>query len=254
MAGNPLGPLNDLLGNVPGLSMVFGEGGMLGPAIQAPVQLQQPVRDVDPSLIRQVGAPQVGGLNQAQQAVLGLYSPQQAPPFAGIQPGGLYAPVQAPRAIAGGQVGGPIPSPGMAQSGQAPQLFGAAPFGVNQIGGVYGLGGPLGPQLPQPQQPAAPRQMPRPAVIERPKRDRPPLTGRSVDQRTMPAQGPHTRFQSPAIPRPMGGGDSYKDFWRAPTTPRTVTPRATPATTKARPVPKPSKPRGRTTTTKARRV
>ncbi len=174
-----LGPLTDA---------IFGEGGMLGDAPDVPVELQAPIRDVHPSVYRRVGTPQVGGLTQAQQAVLGLYGPQ-ATPFAGMtQPGGLMAPIATPRQIAGGQVGGPIPTAGQAQAGQAPQLFGAAPFGVQQIGGVYGLGGPLGPQLPPPPPPRPPA---------------PSFAGPHERARTLPQETPRGATPLGAAPRPQ---------------------------------------------------
>ena len=140
------------LGQIPGLSMFFGQGGMLGPPVQAPVALHTPIRDINPFLLNRIQAPDTRGLTAAQQAVLGLFGPQATPYAAMTQPGGAYAPVMFPGLVAGGQVGGPIPTVAQAQAGQASPLFGAGGY----LGGVYGMGGPLGQPWPMPLPPPGP--------------------------------------------------------------------------------------------------
>jgi hypothetical protein len=154
MAGVPF------LEDVPLVGSVFGPGGLLGGPVQVPTGPSRPLPPIPESVLQglQIGAPQTGGLTAAQQAVLGLMGPQATPYAQFSQPGGLFAPIAAPRQIAGGQVGGALPTVAQAQAGQAPQLFGAPIGGVPQIGGMYGWGGPMGPQFPPP---VAPPPMPR---------------------------------------------------------------------------------------------
>ena len=120
----------------------------LNPRTAGGKHLAFPTANVNPQLPLMVGPPQLGGLTSAEQATLGLFGRGGSPFAAQNMPGGLMAPIRVPGQVAGGQVGGALPTPAMAQGGTAPQLFGASPL-PQGIGGVYGMGGPLGVPFPQ---------------------------------------------------------------------------------------------------------
>lgn len=88
------------------------------------VEFEAGTKDIDREAITEkVTLPQHAGARQAQASAINALT--YGSPFADMSlPGGAFAPTAEARQIAGGMVGGAIPTAQQAQAGGAPQLFG----------------------------------------------------------------------------------------------------------------------------------